>query len=406
MSIEEIKAEIAKQEKALSNPKLFALMGDKIQAKVDTLKKQLSDLEGKAETKVEDAEKKVEEAVTKEEKKDAKKDLAEAKEEKKEVANTTEKVEKVEKKVFVAGVAEVKAEIAKQEKALSNPKLFALMGDKIQAKVDGLKKQLEQLEGKAETKVEDAEKKVEEAVTKDEKKDAKKDLTEAKEEKKEVEKLIEKADKVEKKVGGFRLGAGRKPIIGRMEKPKGNWGGNRKSAGRKASSTNTKMVKPKGANVNKLKIKERKPKAKVKANLPAKIENKVVKVKSVRAFGQKIEYKNDSDFCSKLIIAFKKRKKASKGDGKRKKTTSTFGTMTNSIRKIVSGAVQNVPQKRIEANPKKFMSDAQKVEKSGVRFLEDLKEFLGYKYSKSQIEKEFVQYDELIKGIVAKATKK
>ena len=50
--------------------------------KIRTLKKQLSDLEGKAETKVEDAEKKVEEAVTKDEKKDAKQDLAEAKEEK------------------------------------------------------------------------------------------------------------------------------------------------------------------------------------------------------------------------------------------------------------------------------------------------------------------------------------
>ena len=378
MSIEEIKAEIAKQEKALSNPKLFALMGDKIQAKVDTLKKQLSDLEGKAETKVEDAEKKVEEAVTKDEKKDAKQDLAEAKEEKKEVANATEKVEKVEKKVFVAGVEEVKAELAKQEKALSNPKLFALMGDKIQAKVDGLKKQLEQLEGKAETKAE----------------------------KKEVEKLIEKADKVEKvaeKKGGLRVGAGRKPIIGRMERPKGSWGGAGRGAGRKKkASSMTKMVIPEGVKVVKLKRKAKKAKAVPKASL----SEAKSKTKSVRAFGQTVTYKNDAEFCSQLIKAFKKRRLASKKDGKRRRTKPVFGVIATSVKNAVSKALHSVSTTEIQKNPKQFLAKATRLEKSAIRFLEDFKSILGSDYKKSEITSEFGELEVAIKQFVAKYTKK
>ena len=387
MSIEEIKAEIAKQEKALSNPKLFALMGDKIQAKVDTLKKQLSDLEGKAETKVEDAEKKVEEAVTKDEKKDAKQDLAEAKEEKKEVANATEKVEMVEKKVFVAGVEEVKAELAKQEKALSNPKLFALMGDKIQAKVDGLKKQLEQLEGKAETKGE----------------------------KKEVEKLIEKADKVEKiaekkgvekvaeKKGGLRVGAGRKPIIGRMERPKGSWGGAGRGAGRKKkASSMTKMVIPEGVKVVKLKRKAKKAKAVPKASL----SEAKSKTKSVRAFGQTVTYKNDAEFCSQLIKAFKKRRLASKKDGKRRRTKPVFGVIATSVKNAVSKALHSVSTTEIQKNPKQFLAKATRLEKSAIRFLEDFKSILGSDYKKSEITSEFGELEVAIKQFVAKYTKK
>ena len=377
MSIEEIKAEIAKQEKALSNPKLFALMGDKIQAKVDSLKAQLSTLEGKAETKVEDAEKKVEEAVTKEEKKDAKQDLAEAKEEKKEVANATEKVEKVEKKVFVAGVAEVKAELAKQEKALSNPKLFALMGDKIQAKVDGLKKQLEQLEGKAETKSE----------------------------KKEVEKLIEKADNVEKKVGGVRVGAGRKPIVGRMERPKGSWGGAGRGAGRKKkASSMTTMVKPEGVKVVELKRKAKKSKA--KAVTEASVSEAKSKTKTVRAFGQTVTYKNDAEFCSQLIKAFKKRRLASKKDGKRRRTKPVFGVIATSVKNAVSKALHSVSTTEIQKNPKQFLAKATRLEKSAIRFLEDFKSILGSDYKKSEITSEFGELEVAIKQFVAKYTKK
>lgn len=43
MNIEEIKTELARQEKALANSRLFALMGEKIQLKVDGLKNQLSE---------------------------------------------------------------------------------------------------------------------------------------------------------------------------------------------------------------------------------------------------------------------------------------------------------------------------------------------------------------------------
>ena len=84
MTTEELKSKIEKAEKSLSSPMLQANPSilESVKNNIEKYKKQLSDLEGKAETKVEDAEKKVEEAVTKDEKKDAKKDLAEAKEEK------------------------------------------------------------------------------------------------------------------------------------------------------------------------------------------------------------------------------------------------------------------------------------------------------------------------------------
>jgi hypothetical protein len=45
MNLDELKAELARHEKALTNPKLFTLMGDKIQSKIDRLKKEISGLE-------------------------------------------------------------------------------------------------------------------------------------------------------------------------------------------------------------------------------------------------------------------------------------------------------------------------------------------------------------------------
>lgn len=373
MNIEEIKAQIAKEEKALSNPKLMALMGDKIQAKIDGLKKQLSDLEGKAEKKIESAEKKVDDAETKSEKKEAEAELKEAKKEAKEVEKVSEKVDKVEKVVekkveFASDIERIKAELAKEEKALSNPKLLALMGSKIQSKIDGLKKQLSELEA------------------------------ESKEEKKEVSKATDKAETISERIkrihGGKREGAGRKPVINRMEKPKGAWGGGGRGAGRKKkASTPTKMVKP----TTKI--------AKISKPAVEKTEGEVKK-KSVRAFGQTVTYTNDGDFCRQLIKAFKKRRLASKKEGKRRKTKPVFGVITTSVKNAVSKALHSVPKSVIEDNPKQFLAKATRLEKSAIRFLEDFKNILGSDFKKAEITSEFGELETAIKQFVAKFSKK
>lgn len=312
-------------------------------------------------------------------------------------------------------VEEIKAKISTLEKGLSNPQISDAIKEGMKKGIEKLKKDLEALEGKAEVKVEvaekkveEAEKKVEEAETKEEKKEAKEELAEAKEEKKdaivevkEVAKAVEKAEKVAKVHGGTRKGAGRKPsAIPKMPKEKGKRGGKRVGAGRKPkkASSATKMVKPsnykarKDAPVFKKRAVVKKGKIEVK---------KDEKMKSVRAFGQKVEYRNDSEFCSKLIKAFKKRKTVSKQLGK-KRTRPVFGVITSKIKDAVSKAIDNTSKKTIEANPKAFLAKAQRLEKSAIRFLEDFKAILGSDYKKSEISSEFGDLEKSIKKLVSK----
>lgn len=312
-------------------------------------------------------------------------------------------------------VEEIKAKISTLEKGLSNTLIPDAVKEGMKKGIEKLKKDLEALEGKAEVKVEEAEKKIEEAEkkveqaeTKSEKKEAKEELAEAKEEKKdavqevkEVAKVVEKAEKVSKVHGGTRKGAGRKPsAIPKMPKEKGKRGGKRVGAGRKpkkASST-TKMVKPSGYKarkdtpVFKKRAVVKKGKSEVKST---------EKMKSVRAFGQKVEYKNDAEFCSKLIKAFKKRKAVSKQLGK-KRTRPVFGVITSKIKDAVSKAIDNTSKKTIEANPKAFLAKAQRLEKSAIRFLEDFKAILGSDYKKSEISSEFGDLEKSIKKLVSK----
>lgn len=312
-------------------------------------------------------------------------------------------------------VEEIKSKISSLEKGIANPQINEAMKEGMKKGVEKLKAELEKLEGKAEAKVEEAEKKVEEAETKAEKKEAQAELKEAKEEVKEVEKVAEKIEKVEDKVekvhGGARQGAGRKKIH-RMERPKGAWGGKRVGSGRKATSAK-KMVKPEGVAVEKVSMRKRKAKKKLTVReklrgVPAKVAKagKPSKMKTARAFGQTVEYKNDADFCRQLIKAFKKRKAVSKAGGKRKKTKPVFGVITTSVKNAVSKALHNVPTKQIESNPKQFLAKAQRLERSAIKFLEDFKAILGSDYKKSEITSEFGELEKSIKQFVAKFTKK
>lgn len=336
---------------------------------------------------------------------------------------------------------ELKAALAREEKALANPKLAALMGDKIQSKIDNLKKQIEELQNTTEKKVEEAEKKVEEAkqevkaaetpaerkTAETDLKEAKKDVTEAKKEEKQVEQVAKKVEQAEKKVekviekkpeapiqarpiqrGGTREGAGR-PKIERMERPKGTWGGTRGGAGRKREEPKveapkrkkTKMRKPKGLDVKPIERKKAVKKVD-RVAAPAKAE----KVKTVRAFGQTVKYKNDAEFCKQLINAFKKRRKASKKEGKRRKTRPVFGVIVDGTKNVVSKALHSVSEKEIQKNPKLFLAKAQRLEKSAIRFLEDFKAILGSDFKKSEITSEFGELEKQIKAFVSRIAKK
>ena len=303
---------------------------------------------------------------------------------------------------------EIKADLAKSERMLeiaTKQNAPQVVMKNAESKVAKFKAELEELESKAEKAVEKAEEKLEDAETKAEKKEAIKEVKEAKEEVKQVEKVAEKVDKVADKVeeavekskkGGVRQGAGRKKIIGRMQKPKSTWGGAGRGAGRKPKSKT--MIAPKDVKLEKMAISKRKAKAAAKSEVPAK-------VKTARAFGQVIEYKNDAEFCSKLKAAFKKRRAASKASGKRRKTKPVFGIITTSVKNAVSKALHSVSTKEIEKNPKQFLVKAERLEKSAIRFLEDFKSILGSDYKKSEITSEFGELEKAIKQFVAKVTK-
>lgn len=310
-------------------------------------------------------------------------------------------------------VEEIKSKISTLEKGLSNPQISDAIKEGMKKGIEKLKKDLEALEdkaevkvGEAEKKVEEAEKKVEQAETKQEKKEAQAELKEAKEDKKEavaevnkVEKVAEKIEKVEAKVeqkteaivreGKRSVG---RPRIEKMPVIKGKHGGKRIGAGRKVKATSEKrIVKPK-----KYKPSSTKPVFVRKAK-PSVVKEKV---KTVRAFGQTVEYKNDSEFCRKLIGAFKKRRSVYKKS--KKKTRPVFGIITSKIKDAVTKAIDNTPKKEIENNPKAFLAKAQRLEKSAIRFLEDFKAILGSDFKKSEISSEFGELEKSIKKMVAK----
>lgn len=312
---------------------------------------------------------------------------------------------------------EIKADLVKAEKMLgiavknNSPKVVM---DNAEAKVEKYKKELEELEKSASAKVEKAEEKVEEAKKEDDavaEKAAKKAAKKAEKDAAKAAAAIEKAEEVSAKTekakakgrGGKRPNAGRKASsIPKMPKEKKERGGKRPNAGRKKGSSPTKIVKPKNyvAGKDAPVFVKRAIVKKGKKAVPAKVE----KVKTVRAFGQIVEYKNDSEFCSQLIKAFKKRKSVSKKLGK-KKTRPVFGIITTKIKDAVTKAIDNTPKKDIEANPKAFLAKAERLEKSAIRFLEDFKAILGSDFKKSEITSEFGDLEKSIKQMISKYKK-
>ena len=301
-------------------------------------------------------------------------------------------------------IQELKDIIANSEESLSDVviKSDAELVALLQEDLDNAKRELAELEAKSQKAVKEAEVKVEKAEKKgDDKaeKKAKAELKEAKSDEKELEKVADKLEKVEEKTDKAEKKV--ESAIKKME-IKGAWGGKRPQAGRKGAkakaSAATKIVKPKGVAVPAI-VKV----AKVSKPVPAKKEK--AKMKSVRAFGQTVEYKNDADFCSQLIKAFKKRKSASKKGGVRRKTKPVFGVITSSVKGAVSKALHSVSEKKIQANPKEFLAKAQRLEKSAMRFLEDFISILGSDFKKSEITSEFGELEKAIKKFVERINK-
>jgi|LakMenE18May11ns_1017448.scaffolds.fasta_scaffold9953133_6 hypothetical protein len=295
--------------------------------------------------------------------------------------------EQIEKLKKIISDAE---ETLKDPSIASDAELVQLINDEI----DIANKELAKLQPSVEKAVDVAEKNLKEAKKdgdKTEIKEAKKVLNEAEVSVKEVEKIAtkvesleNKVEKVEKKRGGSGRGQGRK-----------------KGSKNKKSSSVTKMVKP-------AKYKPKRPVRKFVKRVVVKKKAKVAvkpaeKMKSVRAFGQNVQYKNDAEFCKKLINAFKKRKAVSKK--LRKKTKPVFGIITTKVKDAVSKAIDNTPKNVIEKNPKAFLAKAQRLEKSAIRFLEDFKAILGTDFKKSEISAEFGDLEKSIKKLVSKYKK-
>jgi predicted Zn-dependent protease len=273
-------------------------------------------------------------------------------------------------------------ETLKDSSISSDAELVQLINDE----VESANKKLAELQSSAEKNLEAAKADGDKADIKD----AKQVLAQVESLEKKVEKVVEKAEKIRPKQ------ATKEAARPTPKMPK------------KASSPK-KMVMPKNVMMDKLAVSKRKIKAAKKAPVKAVVKatpSVKAKVKTARAFGQVIEYKNDVEFCAKLKAAFKKRRAAAKSaGGKRRKTKPVFGVITNSVKNAVSKALHSVSSKEIEKNPKQFLAKAERLEKSAMRFLEDFKSILGNDFKKSNITSEFGELEKAIKQFVAKIAK-
>jgi hypothetical protein len=305
--------------------------------------------------------------------------------------------EQIEKLKKIISDAE---ETLKDPSIASDAELVQLINDEI----DIANKELAKLQPSVEKVVDVAEKNLKEAKKdgdKTEIKEAKKVLNEAEVSVKEVEKIATKVESIDVHIRKLRALENK---VEKVEKKRGGSGrgqGRKKGSKNKKSSSVTKMVKP-------AKYKPKRPVRKFVKRVVVKKKAKVAvkpaeKMKSVRAFGQNVQYKNDAEFCKKLINAFKKRKAVSKK--LRKKTKPVFGIITTKVKDAVSKAIDNTPKNVIEKNPKAFLAKAQRLEKSAIRFLEDFKAILGTDFKKSEISAEFGDLEKSIKKLVSKYKK-
>ncbi len=219
---------------------------------------------------------------------------------------------------------------------------------------------------------------------------------------KEVEKLQDKVESTEKKVdkaekkahGGAGRGQGRKPNPNKVVKVKGQRGGKRVGAGRKVEVTKAPLKKTMKALV----VSKKKSRKLMKPEKAALVKKS--KEKSVKAFGQTVTFKNDAEFCSALIKAFKKRRSVYKAKGKR--TKPVFGIITSKVKDAVSKAMHSVSAESIAKNPKQIIGKFQRLESKAIAFLDAFKDVLGSDFKKSEISKDFGDIDAAIKNLIKK----
>ena len=298
-------------------------------------------------------------------------------------------------------IEKLKKIISDAEETLKDPSISsdAELVQLINEEIDIANKEIAKLQSTSEKLVTDAEKNLQDAKKDGDKesiKEAKKVLNEAEVGVKEVEKIATKVESLENKVEKVEEKVKKRGGAGRGQ-------GRKKGSKNKKATSPTKMVKP-------AKYKPKRPVRKFVKRVVVKKKAKVTKevkpaekMKSVRAFGQNVQYRNEAEFCKQLIKAFKKRKAVSKK--LRKKTKPVFGIITTKVKDAVSKAIDNTPKNVIEKNPKAFLAKAQRLEKSAIRFLEDFKAILGTDFKKSEISAEFGDLEKSIKKLVSKYKK-
>ncbi len=146
-----------------------------------------------------------------------------------------------------------------------------------------------------------------------------------------------------------------------------------------------------------------KPVKVVKKAAPVKKKVPVVKKPSVKKVfivdGKEIN-ENDVNFCEKVLSAWKKRRKLAKTAASTYRTKSVMRIITEKVADTIEKAVNNVSAEEIKKNPKAFLSKVDKLEKSAVEFLNNFKEVLGVDFDKSEIKKEFDEFEKMIKSKV------
>lgn len=140
---------------------------------------------------------------------------------------------------------------------------------------------------------------------------------------------------------------------------------------------------------------EKKPTPKKKA-APKKKEKKTFTID-----GQTFD-ENDPNLCKKLVDQWEKRKKDRKKAGGKRKTKSVIQGIAGNVATTVSKAVKSFSADEIKKNPKLAFRKMERVERLGKKYLDAVKDILGDKLSKKQIDEEFAGLNKVMETIHSK----
>lgn len=133
-----------------------------------------------------------------------------------------------------------------------------------------------------------------------------------------------------------------------------------------------------------------------------KVVAKKPKEKRYVTVGDKKVFEDDDNFCDALIQQWRKRKSKAKKLGGARKTKPVTQRVASNIASAVTKGIKTIGKAEIKKNPKKAISQMERLETAGKEFLEAYKDILGDTITKSEIKEEFDGLDTLISKIKAK----